>query len=72
MSYLDLEIAAFKRYCDADDILGKDMTPEVRSYLLGEVSKLIGRDGEARMDRMARESSARRADAEMVNKRDLL
>ena len=72
MPYLELEIAAFKRYCDADDILGKDMTQEVRDYLLGEVSKLIGKDSEACMDRMSRESAARRAEVEMVNNIDLL
>lgn len=72
MPYLELEMAAFKRFCDANDILGKDMTPEVRDYLLGEVSKYIGKDSEACMDRMNRESAARKAEVEMANSIDLL
>lgn len=72
IDYLALEEAAFKRYCDADDILGEDMTPEVRDYLLGEVSKLIGKDSEQLMNEMGRQSAERRADIEMVNNIDLL
>lgn len=72
MTNLDLEIAAFKRFCDADDILGDDMTQEVRDYLLGEVSKYIGKDSEEWMVEMDRKRSARLAEVEMVNSIDLL
>ena len=72
IDYLTLEEAAFKRYCDTEDILGDNMTQDVRDYLLDEVSKHIGRDSEEWMLVRDRQRSAKLAEAEVINSIDLL
>tara|TARA_R110000744_G_C18940959_1_gene514356 strand:+ start:95 stop:325 length:231 start_codon:yes stop_codon:yes gene_type:complete len=70
--YQALEEAAFKQYCDADRILGSDMTQETRDSMLDAVMKIMGdRDDEyVRLFNLRR--NARVAEAEMVSNIDLL
>lgn len=72
IDYQALEEAAFKRYCDADRILGSDMTQETRDSMLDAVMQIIvDRDIEyVRKFNLRR--NARVAEAEMVSNIDLL
>lgn len=72
IDYDALELAAFNRFSNADDILGSDMTQEVRDHLLDEVKKVIDARDAAVVKQFADSRAKVLADREMLNNIDLL